>query len=398
MAAILIMTTKTNRSVSHPRRVSGFFTTITTILVALMAHQAAASPFAAVLPTSRSVEVDATATVFATILNPDDVTATNCAIEPASTQDADFFFQTTDPATNALTGTINTAVDIPAGGSQSFLIGMVPRSEFGPFNVEFAFFCGNTGAAPVLEAINTLLLSGSATPPADVVAVALTATNNGIANIPRESGFGFMSVATTNVGTADTITAQPVDIAGLDGTVLICETDQTTGTCLADPAASTTRAIPMDGTATYSVFMSSATRVPLDAFLRRISLEFRDSAGTIRGRTGTAVAGGGPSALTYFTNNVADQIIQNTCVACHTVGGEAQNTGLVFVEDVVAGYQLTNKMELGSWLSEDPANSDALLDRAAGGSGHPQIVAPGGAEIATLTEATFLILTDTDKD
>ena len=388
---------ETTGSIKRPLRATGVLKAVTTMVLALMAHQAAASPFAAVLPTSRSVEVDGTATVFATILNPDDVTATNCAIQPATTQDADFFFQTTHPLTNELIGTINTAVDIPAGGSQSFVIGMIPRSEFGPFNVEFAFFCGNTGAAPVLEAINTLLLSGSTTPTADVVAVALTATSDGIANIPRESGFGFMSVATTNVGAGDAITATPVDVAGLDGTVLICETDQTTGACLADPGASTTRNIPMDGTATYSVFMSSATRVPLDPFLRRITLEFRDSAGVIRGRTGTAVAGGGPSALTFFTNNVADQIIQNTCVSCHIVGGEAQNSPLVFVEDVVAGYQELNKTELGTWLAEDPANTDVLLDRASGGGGHPQIVTSDSPVITTLTEAAFLILTNDDK-
>jgi len=243
--------------------------TTASLLLALAATPAVAAPFAAVLPTSRSVDVADTATAFATILNPDDVTATNCAIEPASIQDADFFYQTTDPVTNALTGTANTAVDIPAGGSQSFLIGMTPNSEFGPVNVEFAFFCGNTGAAIVLESINTLLLSGNGTSTADVVAVSLTASADGIANIPRDDGFGFMSVATTNVGAAETITAAPVDIAGLDGTVLICETDQTTGACLADPAASVSRAIPADGTATYSVFMSSATRVPLDPSVRR---------------------------------------------------------------------------------------------------------------------------------
>jgi len=82
-----------------------------------------------------------------------------------------------------------------------------------------------------------------------------------------------MSVATTNVGAGDAITATPVDVAGLDGTVLICETDQTTGACLADPGASTTRNIPMDGTATYSVFMSSATRVPLDIQLALFAAE-----------------------------------------------------------------------------------------------------------------------------
>ena len=375
-------------------RLSKRLLTLSGLLLSLLASQVFASPFAAVLPTSRSVEVGATATVFATILNPDDVTATNCAIEPASVQDADFFFQTTDAATNTLTGSPNVAVDIPAGGSQSFLIGLTPNSEFDSVNVQFAFFCGNTGAAIVLEAINTLLLSSSTTRTADVVAVALTATNDGIANIPRDDGFGFMSVATTNVGTEDTITAVPVDIAGLDGTVLICETNQNTGACLDDLSTSVTRVIPADGTATYSVFMSSATRVPFDATVRRIALEFRDSEGTIRGRTGTAVAGGGPSAFTFFTDNVADQIVQNTCVSCHVIGGDAENSPLVFVMDVVPDYQSINLAELRHWLAMDPVNAGILLDRAGGGSGHAQAVTPGGAEIATLTELVFLTETE----
>lgn len=368
--------------------------TTSSLLLALAATPAVAAPFAAVLPTSRSVDVADTATAFATILNPDDVTATNCAIEPASVQDADFFYQTTDPVTNALTGTANTAVDIPAGGSQSFLIGMTPNSEFGPVNVEFAFFCGNTGAAIVLESINTLLLSGNSTSTADVVAVSLTASADGIANIPRDEGFGFMSVATTNVGAADTITAVPVDIAGLDGTVLICETDQTSGACLADPAASVARAIPADGTATYSVFMSSATRVPLDPSVRRVTLEFRDPAGTIRGRTGTAVVGGGPSVLTHFTDNVADQIVQNTCSSCHSAGGEADNTALVFVLDDVAGYQATNLQVVSDWLQDNAANPGVLLDRVAGGGGHPEVAEPGGTALASLIELAFLIAED----
>jgi len=364
------------------------------LALTLGASQVAASPVAAVLPTSRSVQVDVTATVFATIINPDDVTATNCAIEPASVQDADFFYQTTDPVTNTLTGTANTAVDIPAGGSQSFLIGMTPRSEFASTNVEFAFFCGNTGASPVLEAINTLLLGSSIAPTPDVIAVALTLSGDGITNIPRDQQFGFMSIATTNVGSAARITAQPRDIAGLDGTVLICETHPATGKCLADPAASVSDIQTEGDTRTFSVFASSDTRVPLDPTLRRVALEFLDDAGVIRGRTGVAVQGGGPSAFSHFRDNVADQVIQNTCVACHAAGAQAGNTPLVFVPDHTPGYQQMNLDAVTAYLTADSGNSAVLVDRATGGAGHPQALEPNSIGVAALVEAAFLILTD----
>ncbi len=365
------------------------------LLLSLAATEVAAAPFAALLPTSRSVEVDTTATVFATIINPDDVTATNCAIEPASIQDADFFYQTTDPLTNAVTGTINTPVSIPAGGSQSFIIGMTPRSAFGPSNVQFAFFCGNTGASPVLEAINTLLLASSVNPTPDVVAVALTASGDGIANIPRDQQLGFMAVATTNVGSGGVITAQPRDLAGLDGSVFICETHPATGECLGDIATSVTNTQNSDDTRTYSIFMSSDTRVGLDPALRRVALEFLDESGTVRGRTGVAVAGGGPSALTHFTDNVADQVVQNTCVSCHTIGGDAENTGLVFVMDVVAGYQQTNLHAFHTYLKENNEDIGAFVQAATGANNaHPQAIAPGSIAEAALIEAAFLLATE----
>jgi len=364
------------------------------LALTLGASQVAASPVAAVLPTSRSVQVDVTATVFATIINPDDVTATNCAIEPASVQDADFFYQTTDPVTNTLTGTANTAVDIPAGGSQSFLIGMTPRSEFASTNVEFAFFCGNTGASPVLEAINTLLLTASSEPTPDVVAVAVTPSGDGIANIPRDQQLGFLSVATTNVGSAARITAQPRDIAGLDGTVLICETHPATGECLAAPAANVTDIQGSADTRTFSIFVSSDTRVPLDPTLRRIALEFVDEAGVVRGRTGVAVQGGGPSAFSHFRDSVADQVIQNTCVACHTAGAEAANTPLVFVVDTTPGYQQMNLDVVSAYLDAAAEHSTVLVERATGSGGHPQALEPNSEGVAALVEAAFLILND----
>src|SRR5262245_63427619 len=71
---------------------------------------------AAVLPSSRSVQIGTIATAFATIINAGEVTATSCGIDLLSSIPANFSYQITDPATNALIGTPNTPVDIAARG------------------------------------------------------------------------------------------------------------------------------------------------------------------------------------------------------------------------------------------------------------------------------------------
>lgn len=84
---------------------------------------AASAIVSATLPASRSVQVDTTATIFATVINPEQEAATGCAISLATGIDAELFFQITDPADNSLTGEPNEPVDIPPSESQSFLIG-----------------------------------------------------------------------------------------------------------------------------------------------------------------------------------------------------------------------------------------------------------------------------------
>jgi hypothetical protein len=69
---------------------------------------------AAVLPSSRSVQVGNTATAFATIINSGSSALSGCAIVPVTTVPASFVYQTTNPATNALTGSPNTPASIAA--------------------------------------------------------------------------------------------------------------------------------------------------------------------------------------------------------------------------------------------------------------------------------------------
>jgi hypothetical protein len=120
---------------------------------------------AAVLPSSRSVEVGGTpATAFATIINSGSSAATGCAIVPVTSVPASFLYQTTNPATNALTGSPNTPVAIAAGGSQSFLIAFTPNAPFVPTVVMLGFDCVGIDAAPSYAGVDTLLLSASTTP------------------------------------------------------------------------------------------------------------------------------------------------------------------------------------------------------------------------------------------
>jgi len=321
------------------------------------------------------------------------VVAEGCSITPATAVDASFFYQTTDPATNAVTGTPDTPVDIPAGGSQSFVIGLTPNSDFAATDVVFDFTC-STGTALSATGINTLLLSGNSTPVADVVAVAVTPGGGGIARLPRDGIFGLMSLATTNVGADATITARPVDLAGLDGFLRICETDQNTSDCLEPLTEESTGVLAADETRTYSVFIAANTRILLDATNRRTAVEFVDEFGNVRGSTSVAIEGGGPSALTFFTDNIADQVLQNACTVCHVQGGEAQDTALVFQTDEVMGYQQNNFTVVSEYLNSSPDNAGMLVSLATGMGGHPQIVEEDSAAISAFLEFVELLETE----
>src|SRR5262245_17188284 len=162
----------------------------------------------AMLPSSRSVQVPAPATAFATIINAGPAPATGCGISLVPALAATFSYQTTDPATNQVTGTPNTPVNIASGAAQSFVIGLTPTSPIAPTDVQFNYSCNNASPAPNIIGLNTLLLSASATPVPDIVALAATPPPDpGVVNIPGTSGTGAFAVATVNVGAPASITA-----------------------------------------------------------------------------------------------------------------------------------------------------------------------------------------------
>ncbi len=245
---------------------------------------------AALLPISRSVMVGTSATAFAAMIAVGTGTATGCTIAPLTSVAATFAYQATNPTTNQVIGTPNTPVDIPGGGLQTFVVAFTPTAPFPPTDINLTFTCTNTAPASVVSGLTTLLLSASSTPIPDIVALAATLNNDGIVNIPGATGTGVFAVATVNVGAGGAITAS-ADTGGtsLPVNIFLCQTNPSTGDCLAAPTSSVTTQINANATPTFGVFVAGTATVLFDPAKNRIFVRFKDAGSVTRGATSVAV-------------------------------------------------------------------------------------------------------------
>jgi hypothetical protein len=252
--------------------------------------QQATGVVAAVLPSSRSVQVGVAAAAFATVINTGQAMATGCSIVPLTSVPAAFIYQSTDPATNQVIGSPNTPVNIAAGAAQSFVFAMTPASPIAPTDVQFSFDCADTDPAPINVGLNTFLLSVSDTPVPDIVALAVTLSNDGIMNIPGMNGAGAFAVATVNLGATETITASAdTGIATLPVVINLCETNPPTGQCISTIGPTVMTTINSNATPTFGIFVQGTGNVPFDPAANRIFVRFRDGGGITRGSTSVAV-------------------------------------------------------------------------------------------------------------
>ena len=245
----------------------------------------------AVLPTSRSVEVGATATAFATLINSGVATAQGCSLRLPDAVAAEFFYQTSDSVTNEAIGLPNQPVSIPPGGSQSFVFGVTPTEEMLSTAVALVFQCENSLDAPSFVGLNTLLLSASATPVPDLIALAATLTNNGVMELDDNNGF--FTAATINVGSAATITVSADTAeASLPMALSLCQTDPATSVCI-NPEVPSAGPVIVDiaegDSPTFAVFASASEPLGLDPATSRVFLRFSDELGVVRGATSVAV-------------------------------------------------------------------------------------------------------------
>ena len=247
--------------------------------------------FSAVLPYARSVPIGQPATAFGTLINATGVDAIGCALAlPVSPAiPATFNYQTTN-ASNQLVGTPNTPVNIPAWGSQSFIFGITPGAAFAATDIPIVFDCANTLRAPSQVGLNTFLLSASSTPVPDMVAIGATPSGDGVLRLPGSNGVHAFATAAVNIGGAGEVTAT-VDTGGvpLPLALTVCQTHPVTGACVFPPAASTTRTLATNASATYAVFAQASGAIPLDPAGKRIFLRL-SSGGVVRGATSVAVS------------------------------------------------------------------------------------------------------------
>jgi photosystem II stability/assembly factor-like uncharacterized protein len=134
-------------------------------------------PLQAALSTTRqSVTVGTPALTIATIGNISGAPATSdadpssigvsgvtCGITQLTGAQTPFTFQAIDPNTALPSAPPNTPVDIAPGSSQDFLVTLTPLVPICALDIEFGFNCTNTGLAPILTGVNTLLLTAGPT-------------------------------------------------------------------------------------------------------------------------------------------------------------------------------------------------------------------------------------------
>jgi hypothetical protein len=248
--------------------------------------------FAAVLPASRSVQVGNVASAFATLINAGTSTAHSCGIGSGTAYllGDNFFYQTTNPSTNALTGTPYTPVDIAPGSAQTFLIEFTPSAAHPPIQLDSIFFCANANVAPINPDINTLLVSADVNPVPDAIAVGLTPSNDGYAHTGGSPGTGVFVISSTNIGVAGTLTAQAVPSnQTMPLSTVVCQTNPNTGQCLHPPAPTASATINQNQSTTWSAFLQATGPIPADPTNNRVIFQFVDSQGVVRGATSTAV-------------------------------------------------------------------------------------------------------------
>lgn len=252
------------------------------LLVLAAPATAHAQLVAAVLPTARSVQLPTSPTngtppitAFATVIN----TGTSPLVECSVTTNAfrvNLTYQTTDPRTNALTGTANTPFDIPAGGAQTLLVAVTLGSGFAPSeifgaDVGFNFACPNVPRAPIVPGVNVLKARASAVAAPDIVAIAKTVNNDGIVNVGS-----VFAVATVNLNAAGSIFVQATGPAGT--IALVCQTDPITSVCLQAPDHSVVVNYNPNDKFTYGQFVTSSQPIEFNPAVNRVFVQFTDAA------------------------------------------------------------------------------------------------------------------------
>jgi hypothetical protein len=159
-----------------------------------------------------------------------------------------------------------------------------------PTDVELRFGCDQAETARTIRGVNTLLLSASTQPTPDIVALAATADNDGIATVTPPSGTGAFAVAIVNVGAPGHIIASAdTGAAALPVSLSLCPTVAQTAQCATPPSTAVALDLGANATATLSVFVVANGPLPFDPANNRVFVSFKDGGGVVRGATSVCV-------------------------------------------------------------------------------------------------------------
>ena len=262
------------------------------VFVSLSPVQAIAAPnlHAAVLPTSRAIELGSTATFFATIINDGNETATNCRIELPGILAENFSFQRTLSTDNSRIGELNESVDLLPGASQSFALFLQPSQPVPAAELEPQFVCDNAAPAITRSLINTFDFSASASAVPDVIAFVATQSADGRLEMLSATATEAFVVAIANLGaTADLNFSASVSDPTLPLDISWCPTDALTSACLSAPVRGTpTPLVLVQGqSATFAVFVTASGIVAFQPTTSRIVVTL-DESSSIRSRVSVA--------------------------------------------------------------------------------------------------------------
>jgi hypothetical protein len=244
---------------------------------------------AAALPNAFAAEVNSAATVFATIA--DSSGGTNCRIalpQPAASGFS-LGFQQTNPSTNAPIGSPNTPVTIGSSGSASFELTFNSSAVLQQRAVPLIYSCDGAVAPLSVPGVSSVDVNFTSGPTANIVAEAETTSNNGILTVPAGSS-GAFAVATDNAGNTSATVSVVTDTgnATLPVTITICQTNSSTGACLATPASTLSVSIPTGATPTFSVFVKASGSIASAPATNRIFLRFEVNGAEV-GATSVAI-------------------------------------------------------------------------------------------------------------
>lgn len=259
-----------------------------------------------VLPITRSVQNGTAATAFATIINPASSggSANNCGLRLGGASGTQFSYQTTDPATNAVTGAPNSPVTLPAGSAQTFVFTVTSAADFNDNtglpqpsanderNLFIEAFCDNRRSSEFTLGLNTLTFISNAVAPMDVIALAATVGNTGDVRVPQSGNMvGVFSVAVSNIGIAGTMRVT-ADVGGRTlplQNIEVCRTDPGTGACTTARAAFVDATLGQNETATFGIFVrGNGQQILFNPSQDRVFVRFNEGA-TPRGATSVAI-------------------------------------------------------------------------------------------------------------